>query len=145
MTDNIEKMSAPDFGRSLSGLGINLLAGSVERELDFLTRVLLFEVLRADKDFAVVRYQQQIFMVHADHTYSSHPLSGVLSDGVIRGAGIELRLYGLDPDSTIKRAQDLNYEVFARAEDKPHGLRECYISSPSGYMWVPSTESFVLG
>ena len=23
--------------------------------------------------------------------------------------------------------------------DKPHGLRECYIVDPDGYVWVPST------
>ncbi len=145
MVSDVENMSAPDFGRSLTGLGINILVASVERELEFLTQVLSMEVLRADKDFAVVRYRHQVFMIHADHTYGNHPLSRVLSDGAIRGAGIELRLYGLDPDSASKRAEDLNYEIFAPVQDKPHGLRECYIPSPSGYMWVPSVESFTFG
>jgi hypothetical protein len=25
----------------------------------------------------------------------------------------------------------------AASEDKPHGLRECYLLDPEGYVWVP--------
>ena len=27
--------------------------------------------------------------------------------------------------------------VLAESRDKPHGLRECYIADPDGYIWVP--------
>ncbi|MFD2205090.1 hypothetical protein [Kiloniella antarctica] len=145
MIDKIEKMDAPEFGRSLSGLGINLLVNSVASELEFLTGVLLLEVLRSDKDFAVVRYLEQIFMIHGDHTYDRHPLSGLLCNGTLRGVGIELRLYNLDPDEACQRAEKLNYDIFAPAQDKPHGLRESYLASPSGYMWVPSVSSLAHG
>jgi hypothetical protein len=27
--------------------------------------------------------------------------------------------------------------VLAETQDKPHGLRECYLVDPDGYVWVP--------
>mgnify|MGYP001950570139 CR=1 FL=1 len=30
--------------------------------------------------------------------------------------------------------------VLAGSLDKPHGLRECFIVDPEGYVWVPSTQ-----
>jgi hypothetical protein len=29
--------------------------------------------------------------------------------------------------------------VLAASADKPHGLRECFLADPDGYVWVPGT------
>ena len=46
--------SAPEFGRNLTGFGINLLVKDVERTATFLTEILGMEIHRADRDFAVL-------------------------------------------------------------------------------------------
>jgi hypothetical protein len=76
-------------------------------------------------------------MLHADHTYRDHPISGSLSDKTPRGIGAEIRLYGRDPDAAEAAARELGFDVLSGAIDKPHGLRECFLISPSGYVWVP--------
>ena len=63
--------------------------------------------------------------------------SGSLTDGSHRGVGAELRLHGLDPDGAEARARARGDTVLAGAIDKPHGLRECYLVDPDGYIWVP--------
>ena len=78
-------------------------------------------------------------MLHADHTYGEHPLLALTGDGAIRGAGAELRLYGIDPDAAEARARARGDTVLADSADKPHGLRECFLADPDGYVWVPGT------
>ena len=131
-------MSAPVYGRSLKGFGVNLLVRDVERSCAFLREVLELELVYADSDFAVLRHAGHDIILHADHTYGEHPLLALTGDGAIRGAGAELRLYGLDPDAAEARAQTRGDTVLAESRDKPHGLRECYIADPDGYIWVPS-------
>jgi hypothetical protein len=46
-------------------------------------------------------------------------------------------LYGTDPDACEARAIANNYVVLRSSEDRPHGLRECYLLDPDGYCWVP--------
>ena len=55
----------------------------------------------------------------------------------VRGAGVELRIYGCPPDQAEARARELDFTVLAGAVDKPHGLRECVILDHEGYAWVP--------
>ena len=55
-----------------------------------------------------------------------------------RGAGVELRLYGVDPDEAEAAARRSGATVLAPAADKPHGLREAHIVDDDGYVWVPS-------
>ncbi len=55
-----------------------------------------------------------------------------------RGAGVELRIYGCDPDQAEARARELGFTVLSGAMDKPHGLRECVILDDDGYAWVPA-------
>ncbi|MEX2298414.1 MAG: VOC family protein [Dongiaceae bacterium] len=134
-------MAPDDYGRSLSGLGINLLVRDVPRGVAFAKAVLLARVVYEDADFAVLRYEAgrtaAEWMLHADHTYGSHPLLGLTGDNAIRGAGAEFRLYDLDPDAAVERAEARGDIVLQGATDKPHGLRECYIADPDGYVWVP--------
>ena len=130
-------MPAYEYGRSLKGLGINMVVANVGRTVAFQTRVLEAEVVYADADFAVLRACGSEWMVHADHTYDDHELKGSLGPDIVRGIGIELRLHGCDPDKAEARARDLGYTILAGAMDKPHGLREVYILDGDGYLWVP--------
>lgn len=132
-------MSADDFGRSLPrGIGVNLLTTDMASELAFCRDTLGAMILDSDEDFAAIELTGSLFMLHADHAYQDHPMSGVVSDISARGAGIEIRVYGLDPDRVEARANARGDIVLAGSIDKPHGLRECYIVSPAGYVWVPS-------
>ena len=129
-------MPAPDYGRSLRGLSINLLVKDVARAIAFARQVLGASLVYGDADFAVLRRDGAEWMLHADHTYSSHPLLALTGDGALRGAGIEIRLHDHDPDAAAIMAERLGYTVLAGAADKPHGLREAYIADPDGYVWV---------
>ena len=140
-------MAADAYGRSLRGMGVNLLVREVARSVAFLTEVLALDLVYADADFAVLRYGNregggqegggQDVILHADHTYAEHPLLALTGGGALRGAGVEMRLYGIDPDAAEARARTRGDAVFAATQDKPHGLRECYLADPDGYIWVP--------
>ena len=145
--DETPFMEAPAYGRSLAGLSINLLVKDIARAVAFEREVLGAVVVYADADFAVMRWSAPgadiapaEWMLHADHTYGSHPLLGLTGDGAIRGAGLELRLHGCDPDAAVARAERLGHAVLAAAADKPHGLREAYVVDPDGYVWVPDVK-----
>jgi catechol 2,3-dioxygenase-like lactoylglutathione lyase family enzyme len=135
-------MAADAYGRSLTGMGVNLLVREVARSVAFLSEVLGLELVYADADFAVLRHGSpggsgQDVILHADHSYAEHPLLALTGDGALRGVGVELRLYGIDPDAAEARARARGDAVFAETRDKPHGLRECYLADPDGYIWVP--------
>ena len=132
-------MSAADYGRSLAGFGVNLLVSDLARAVAFQTEVLGVELVYADPDFAVLTHGGAQWMLHGDHTYGEHPLLALTGDGAIRGAGAELRLYGMDPDAAEARARARGDHVLAAAADKPHGLREAFLVDPDGYVWVPGT------
>ena len=129
-------MTAPDYGRSLRGLSINLLVKEVPRAIAFAREVLGATLVYGDADFAVLRREGAEWMLHADHTYGNHPLLALTGDGALRGAGVEIRLHDHDPDGAAGKAESLGYTVLAAAADKPHGLREAYIADPDGYVWV---------
>jgi catechol 2,3-dioxygenase-like lactoylglutathione lyase family enzyme len=132
-------MKAEDFGRSLPrGVGVNLLVTDMAVMEAFCRDVLGAHIIYADEDFAAIELLGSVFMLHADHSYLDNPLTGVVIGAEARGAGIELRLYGADPDRIEKKAIGAGHIVLAGATDKPHGLRECYIVGPDGYVFVPS-------
>jgi hypothetical protein len=139
--DKTPPVSAEAFGRSLRGIGFNLLVADVPRAVRFATEVLGATSFYDDADFAALRWNGSDFMFHADHSYRGHPLSGVVAGIEARGAGVELRLYGCDPDVAEANARRLGYTVLAGSIDKPHGLRECIILDDDGYAWVPSVAS----
>lgn len=131
-------MKAEDFGRSLPrGVGVNLLVTDMAAMEAFCRDVLGAEIIYADEDFAAIALLGSIFMLHADHSFLDNPMTGVIAGAETRGAGIELRLYGADPDAVEKKAAALGHIVLAGSIDKPHGLRECYIVGPDGYVFVP--------
>ncbi|MBI1386490.1 MAG: hypothetical protein GC150_16400 [Rhizobiales bacterium] len=132
-------MDAARFGRGIAkGLGVNLLVADVERALAFHRDVLASAVVYSDPDFAILTNQGAMYMLHADHTYLDNPVSGLVAGLEGRGAGVELRLYGCDPDDAEARARAGEHIVLAGSMDKPHGLRECCLIDPDGYLWVPS-------
>ncbi|MFQ6017444.1 MAG: VOC family protein [Kiloniellaceae bacterium] len=135
-------MSPPEYGRSLKGFGVNLLVRDIARSLAFLTEVFGTEVVYGDADFAVLRHAGHEWMLHADHAYVDEagleaPFLRRLGAAKPRGAGVELRLYGIDPDAAEARARARGDPVLSPSRDKPHGLRESYLVDPDGYVWVP--------
>lgn len=133
-----ETVSAGDFGKSLRGIGLNVLVRDVKATAGFLADVFDVGVHRLSEDFAIITYGDQVFQLHADGTYSQNPLLSLLPENPPRGAGIEVRLYDTDPDLAVRRAKDRGAMILQPATDKPHGLREAYILCDDGYAWVPS-------
>ncbi len=136
-SDQSPPVSAADYGRALSGIGFNLLVRDVARAVKFAVDVLGATSSYDDDDFAAMKLNGGDFMFHADHTYRDNALAGVVAGVEARGAGIELRVYGCDPDQAEKAARADGWTVLAGSMDKPHGLRECVIVDDEGYCWVP--------
>ncbi len=136
-SDKSPPVSAPDYGRSLRGLGFNLLVKDVPRAVKFAVEVLGATSFYDDEDFAAMKLNGGDFMLHADHTYKDNALSGVIAGVEARGSGVELRIYGCDPDVAETAARAGGWTVLAGSIDKPHGLRECVIVDDEGYVWVP--------
>ncbi len=142
MTDLPEKGAGrPDpmaFGRGLAnGVGVNILVTDVERSIRWQVEVLGASVLYREDHFAIMQALGSVWLVHSDWSYRDHEMTGVVAGLSARGAGLEIRLYGLDPDACETRARSADAIVLAGALDKPHGLREAYLVDPDGYVWVP--------
>lgn len=135
---NYETVSADAFGKSLRGIGLNILVRNVRATAAFLTEVFEVGVHQMTEDFAIVTYGAEVFQLHADGTYHAHPLLNMLPENPPRGAGIEVRFYDTDPDTAAARAEACGATILQRPTNKPHGLRECYILCDDGYAWVPS-------
>ncbi len=131
-------MAADDYGRTLkSGIGLNLLVTDVTAAVKFETQVLGAETVYANADFAVMRAGGSEWMLHGDHTYRDHEMAGVIAGVEARGAGLEIRLYGRDPDEAVAAAREGDWVVLSAALDKVHGQREAHIIDDDGYVWVP--------
>lgn len=136
---DFETVKAEDFGRSLKGIGLNLVVRDVKRLAAFLERVFGMKAHRLSADFAIMSYHGDVFQLHSDGTYGANPLLGLLPEAGARGAGLEIRLYETDPDAAAERSAAFpDATILQKPTDKPHGLRECYILCENGYAWVPS-------
>lgn len=133
-----ETVSPEDFGRSLRGMGLNLLVRDVRAHVAFLETVFDMSAHRVSDDFAIMVYGDQLFQLHSDGTYGTHPLLGLLPENPPRGAGVEIRLYETDPDVAAQRAEAAGGTILQAPMDKPHGLREASILCADGYVWAPS-------
>lgn len=132
------EIPADEFGKSLRGLGLNLLVTDIKASLAFAEEVLGAKTVYWNEDFAVLARGDAQWMLHADHTYQDNPLSGFLTGVSGRGQGAEFQLYQTDPDEAEAIARKRGDTVLAGALNKPHGLREVYILDPDGYCWVLS-------
>jgi len=131
-------LSAPDYGRTLRGIGFNLIVKDVNRSVKFAEKVLNATVFYANDMFAAMKLNGSDFMFHDDRTYRNNPLSGIVAAAEARGVGIELQVYNCDPDAAEAQARAGGWTVLAGCLDKPHGLRECMILDDDGYCWIPS-------
>lgn len=138
---NYETISADEFGRTLTGVGINILVRDVRQTVNFLKIVFELKNHQTTKDFAIISHGNDVFQIHADHTYHSHPMVNLLPDNPPRGLGIEIRLYDCDPDSAVIQANKHEFHVLEPAMTKPHGLREAFIQCHDGYVWCPSKKA----
>ncbi len=138
---DLETVSAEDFGRSLTGVGVNLLSPDVIRLATFLSEVFGLSVHRQSEDFAIVRHDQMMIQLHSDATFGAHPVLGLVPESPPRGGGVQLYLFGIDPDTAVARAEARGDLVLEAPADKPHGLREGTILSAEGYAFSPATPS----
>ena len=130
--------SAPDYGRSLKGIGFNLIVSDLEKAFHYTTQVIQATLLFKTDAFAALKLDGMDFMLHTSTTYRGNELYGTLVSDAARGVGVELRCYGVDPDAAEARARNLGYTILAGSIDKPHGLRECMILDADGFVWIPS-------
>ena len=133
-----ETVGAGDFGRSLKGIGLNLLVRDVRGTAAFLTEVFAMQAHQPTEDFAIMTYGSQVFQLHSDGTYHSHPLLGLVPEAGARGGGIALYLFETDPDEAADKAEAVGGHILEAPANKPHGLRECVILDADGYAWTPS-------
>lgn len=131
---------AASFGQSLVGITINLLVRDVRAQAAFLAAVFGCAIHRLGDDYAIVVHQGAVMQLHSDASFASHPIFALLPEAGARGAGLEIRLHGADPDIACARAAKFgDAMVLAPARDKAgHGLREAVILCPNGYAFVPS-------
>ena len=139
--DDMQHMEAVKLGRALRGFGLNLLCRQVISLANSIAAVLEMRVIRANDDYALMAgpavAETLIIQLHADSTYHANPLLSLLPEAGARGAGAELRLFGMDPDAAAQRAVAAGWHVLQEPNDKPHGLRETFLLDFEGYCWVP--------
>jgi predicted enzyme related to lactoylglutathione lyase len=126
------------FGQSLRGVGVNLLCRDVPGMAAFLAQVFGLSAHRVSADFAIVSHAGVMLQLHADATFASHPLHALLPEAGPRGAGVQLYLFGIDPDAAAARAEAAGGMVLEPPSDKPHGLREATILAPEGQAFSPA-------
>ena len=133
-----ETVSAGDFGQSLRGIGLNLLSPDVIALARFLEGVFGASVHRLSADFAIVEMQGSLLQLHADGTFSNHPVLGLVPENPPRGGGSQFYVFGVDPDEALPRAEEFGGSVLEPAAEKPHGLYEGTVLSPEGYAFSPA-------
>ena len=138
---NFDPENAVEVGHALEDFGVNLLVRDVLRTVEFLETVFGFVQVSGSRDYSLLEFRGRLYQLHGDHTYSENPLPSLLPENGVRGAGVELRLFELDPDHCERLARDAGYEILMATADKLHGLRECFILDPDGYCWVPSVKA----
>ena len=82
---DLNTVTADSFGRSLRGIGLNLLVHDVPRSVAFLRQVFDAEIFQPTDGFAIVSIGGSILQLHADHTYHSHLLPSLLPESGPRG------------------------------------------------------------
>ncbi len=138
---DFETVSADEFGRSLTGVGVNLLTRDVRGLAAFLSDVLGVAIHRLSDDFAIAQHGDALMQLHNDGTYHAHPLPSLIPENPPRGGGVQFYLLDIDPDAAVARAEAAGHVVLEQPADKPHGLREATILSPEGYAFSPAVHA----
>jgi len=125
-----------EYGRTLTGLSLNLIVRDVAASLPFYRDVLGFTVHYADVDFAALQLADAQIQLHADHTYDHQPWAARLADGTARGFGAEIRILGIDPDEAERRAREHRVSVLSGSRNWPHGWRDVVLEDPDGYTFA---------
>lgn len=120
------------LGRSLRGVGLNILTRDAGALARFVAEVFDLKLLRASPDFALVGHGSHILQFHSDAAFAGHPLLNLLPENPPRGTGVQIYLFDTDPDAAAARSPALGGTVIEPPRDKPHGLREATILSPEG-------------
>ena len=130
-------MPPPEFGHTLRGFTLNVLVRDMERAVQLQRDVFGTTIVYSDADITIVRYLDAQWMIHTDHTYDKHQMTGYMEGVKRRGVGAEFRLHGIDPDSAEAKALANGFKILSPARDQPdHGLREVHIIDDEGYVWV---------
>ena len=127
---------AAAYGRLLPPFSVSLTVKDIATSLEFYRTVLAAFVHYSDGDFAALKIGGAEMMLHADHTYDSHPWYPRLRAGEPRGLGAELRVLGLDPAAVEDRAQRSGAKVVKPVTERGHGWREVMVEDPDGYVWA---------
>ncbi len=133
---DLETVSAGDFGKSLTGVGVNLLTTDVKQLAGLLVGVFGATAHRLSKDFAIIRFGGMMLQIHHDATYGTHPLHGLLPENPPRGLGVQLYFFGVDPDFAVAQAEAFGGSVVEQPRNKPHGLYEGTVLSAEGYAFT---------
>ena len=101
------------YSALLPPLSIALVVSDTERSIAFYRDVLDAEIHYQDIDFAAMRVGAAGVMLHADHTHDEHPWHEALTSDAVRGIGAQLRLLGIDRDTTerYKNRRAWDYDV----------------------------------
>ncbi len=106
-------MASDAYGKTLTGLSLNLIARDVAKSLPFYRDVLGMTVHYADADMAALQLDATQIVLHADHTYDKQPR---LAEPGKRGA-----------------------TVLLGARDWPRGWRDVVLEDPVGYTFAVGT------
>ena len=129
---DLETISPAELGGALRGVGVNILTRDVARLAAFAVEVFAIRAHRVSTEFALLEHDGMLIQLHADVTFAAHPLHALLPESAPRGAGVQIYLFGIDPDAAAERAEPAGGMVIAPPADKPHGLREATILAPEG-------------
>lgn len=132
-------MSSGAYGKTLTGLSLNLIVRDVTLSVPFYRDVLGMTVHYADVDMAALQLGSTQIVLHADHTYGTQPWAPRLATATKRGLGAEIRILGIDPDAAERRARDHGVTVLVGARDWPHGWRDVVLEDPDGYTFAVGT------
>lgn len=135
---DLETVKAATLGRALTGVGINLILRDVRAMARFLADCFGLSAHRLSDDFALIRHAEMLIQLHSDGTFAAHPLLSTIPENPPRGGGVQIYLFGIDPDAACARAEAAGGSVIEPPARKPHGLREATILSPEGYAFSPA-------
>jgi catechol 2,3-dioxygenase-like lactoylglutathione lyase family enzyme len=129
-------MASDAYGKTLTGLSLNLIVRDVAASVPFYRDVVGMTVHYADEDMAALQLAEAQIVLHADHTYDKQPWVPRLTEGGKRGFGAEIRILGIDPDAAERRARARGATVLLGARDWPHGWRDVILEDPDGYTFA---------